>query len=260
MRTPRKESASNIYHVVARGTGRQLIFEDDDDRRCFLAIMSHALRRFDVEVFGWCLMGNHVHLLLHGHIAGISKAMQVLLGTYALKFNEQTGRSGHLFQERFSSEPIDSDEYLLSALRYIHQNPDKARIATYDSYPWSSYAEYLGEAGPCSTDFILSLFGSRQEYEAFHRIQSDESGFLDITCGRSATRPMPDEDAIRIANGILDDVPLPAIKSLDRSTRDGLIAKLLNVDLSVRQIERLTGVSRGIIDYIKKNLSNNLSL
>ena len=97
--------------------------------------MSHALRRFDVEVFGWCLMGNHVHLLLHGHIAGISKAMQVLLGTYALKFNEQTGRSGHLFQERFSSEPIDSDEYLLSALRYIHQNPDKARIATYDSYP-----------------------------------------------------------------------------------------------------------------------------
>ena len=222
--------------------------------------MSHALRRFDVEVFGWCLMGNHVHLLLHGHIAGISKAMQVLLGTYALKYNERTGRSGHLFQERFSSEPIDSDEYLLSALRYIHQNPDKARIATYDSYPWLSYAEYLGETGLCSTDFILSLFGSRQEYEAFHRIQSDESGFLDITCGRSATRPMPDEDAIRIANGILDDVPLPAIKSLDRSTRDGLIAKLLNVNLSVRQIERLTGVSRGIIDYIKKNLSNNLSL
>ena len=71
---------------------------------------------------------------------------------------------------------------------------------------------------------------------------------------------MPDEDAIRIANGILDDVPLSAIKSLDRSTRDGLIAKLLNVNLSVRQIERLTGVSRGIIDYIKKNLSNNLSL
>ena len=259
MRAPRECGTSNIYHIVARGSGRQLIFEDDDDRREFLATLSNVSKRFGLEVYAWCLMGNHVHLLIHADMARISPAMQVLLSSYALYYNERTGRSGHLFQERFGSEPVDTEEHLLSAMRYIHLNPEKARIEQHDRYPWSSYAEYLGEPGVCSTDFILSLFGNRREFASFHCIADEDIGFIDIAEARRSTRPLPDSEAIRIANSVLDGIRLSDIKTFERGKRNRLLNALLDHGLSIRQTERLTGIGRGAIAYARKR-DSDLSL
>jgi REP element-mobilizing transposase RayT len=260
MRAPRERGTSNIYHIVARGSGRQLIFEDDDDRKEFLAILSNVSKRFSLEIYAWCLMGNHVHLLIHADMEHISPAMQVLLCTYAMHYNEKTGRSGHLFQERFGSEPVDTDEHLLSAMRYIHLNPEKARIEQHDRYCWSSYAEYLGEPGLCSTDFILSLFGNRQEYVSFHDLADEDIEFIDVARPRYSNRPFSDSEAIRIANSVLGGIRLSDIKTFERGKRNRLLNMLLDHGLSIRQTERLTGIGRGTIAYARQHDSKPVPL
>lgn len=136
-------SASGLYHVSARGTGKQLIFENDDDRWEFLDLMRDCCRDKGVTILAWCLMGNHVHLVLADYEDGMSAAMQRLLLTYARRFNKRTGRTGHLFQNRFDRRSLDDDRHLMAAIRYVHANPQEAGICPLEQYKWSSFSEYL---------------------------------------------------------------------------------------------------------------------
>ena len=106
MRTARKECESNIYHVIVRGVGRQLPFEDDSDRRFFVEALSDSRASHGVEPFAWCLMANHVHLALRAPIESISTMMRSLETRYAGHFNFRHERMGTLFQGRFISVPI----------------------------------------------------------------------------------------------------------------------------------------------------------
>lgn len=247
MRTARKRSAADIYHVVARGTGKQLIFEDDSDRHEFLSILKDAIKRESAEIYAWCLMGNHVHLLIHAAIERVSSVMKLLCGNYARYFNDRHGRVGHLFQERFVSEPIEDDEYLLTALRYIHLNPSAAGLADFEAYEWSSYREYWGNAVICSTDFVETLFDGRKDYALYHRIQDQEHVCYDVDRPRSRTRAMPDEEAIELARAMLGGIDPSSIKQLNVKLRNAFIVRLKESGLSICQIERLTGISRSII-------------
>lgn len=136
-------TVTGFYHVCARGVGKQLIFEGDEDRWEFLELMRECCREAGVTVIAWCLMGNHVHLVLADYEDAMSAAMHRLLLTYARRFNKRTGRTGHLFQNRFDRRSLDTDRYLMAAIRYVHANPQEAGIALIERYPWSSFAEYL---------------------------------------------------------------------------------------------------------------------
>lgn len=247
MRTPRKQSEQDLYHVVSRGTGRQLIFEDDDDRRAFLAMMGQALATNGVELYAWCLMGNHVHLLMHGPVDDISNCMKQLCGGYAQHFNGKAGRTGHLFQERFKSEPVEDEAYLLTVVRYIHENPAKAGIAAAWEYPWSSYGEYLGKPGLCNTELVLGMLGGTGGFDRFHREEHADGPCLDVTSGRSRTRAMPDGVARSIAEQVLGEGFLDGLKELPVEEREPSLRLLKESGLTVRQIERLTGIGRGTI-------------
>ena len=131
--------------------------------------------------------------------------------------------------------------------RYIHFNPESAGICDFDTYEWSSYQEYLGEARYCKTEPILSLFGTVEEFMAFHDSRQDIEGFLEIGNRRSITRAMPDEIAIGIAKSVLGGVKLGDIKALNRHDRNERLRDLRASGLSIRQIERLTGISKNII-------------
>ncbi|MBR3224593.1 MAG: transposase [Atopobiaceae bacterium] len=255
MRTPRKQCESQIYHVVSRGTGRQLIFEDDEDRELFTQLLVKHSTAARVEVFAWCLMGNHFHLLLRAPMVRISACMKELCGRYAQHFNMRHGRVGHLFQERFDSEPVGTEAYLVTVVSYIHYNPQKAHIAKQDECPWSSYGEYVGREG-CSevatTEYVLGVFGGVDSFVRYHEAYAKEASCLDVDSLRKTTTSMPDKVAIRIAEDVLDGTSLDELKSLDRKTRDNGICKLLVARLSVRQVERLTGISRGVIQRVSK--------
>ena len=137
-------TVTGYYHVSARGTGKQTIFETDDDRWEFLGLLRDCCRDAGVTVVAWCLMVNRVDLVLADYEDKMSAAMQRVLITYARRFNKRTGRTGQLFQNRFDRRALDTDRHLMAAIRHVHANPQEAGICLLGSirgaaFP-SSYA------------------------------------------------------------------------------------------------------------------------
>ena len=128
-RVAREKSQSKIYHIMLRGINRQSIFEDDGDYIKFLDVLCTYKKNIEYEIYAYCLMGNHVHLLMKEGNEEISRTMKRIGASYVYWYNWQYGRKGHLFQDRYKSEAVEDDKYLLTVLRYIHQNPIKARLA-----------------------------------------------------------------------------------------------------------------------------------
>ena len=245
-RARRRPSEGNIYHVFSRGSGKQIIFESDKDRNVFLKILGAVLEEVNVELFAWCLMDNHFHFLLHGSLDDIARLMQNVLGQYARYFNGEHNREGHLFESRYGSEPIDTDEYLMQAVRYIHQNPEKAQIAYTDRYRWSSYQEYVHVPKLATTAPLLETFGTVASFVNFHALDSR-------FCLREYNDRRGDAAAKRALNIAIDEVgdyELNNFRSLSRSDRANRVTRLANRGLTYRQIERLTGTSRKTIAQI----------
>ena len=160
MRTPREVSHTGIYHVMARGNGKQEIFLDEVDNRYFLKLLIEAKNRHDSEIYAYCIMGNHYHLLVKsGNLSDFCKEINQ---TYAHYYNAKNKTVGHVFQSRYKSFPVENGEYLTCVLRYIHNNPVKAGMVEHPKdYFWSSYKEYLSGEGLTTTGPILDLFDAK---------------------------------------------------------------------------------------------------
>lgn len=246
-RRTRRLSKADIYHVSIRGVGRVLIFEDDDDRRRFLDYLSRMLGDTGGELLAWCLMSNHAHMLFRLDLETLSEGMRRFESSYATYFNKRHDRVGHLFQGRFDSEPINDDTYLLTVVQYIHFNPEKANVAPMARYRWSSYGEYLGRSGLCNTDFVLGIVGGVEGFKRLH--DAPTVGLTAIRDGRRLGK-MNDEDVRAAVVEAIGEEKLRSLPSMDRSARDPLIAQMLRAGITVRQVERITGVSRGVIQRI----------
>lgn len=177
-RTARIDIPGLLQHVIVRGIERRNIFLDDDDRHLFLERLSKLLSETHTECLAWALMSNHFHLLLRPRETKLSVFMRRLLTGYAIVFNLQHKRSGHLFQNRYKSIVCQEDSYLLELVRYIHLNPLRAglvkTIDELDSYPWCGHAVLMGrrELDGHKGDDVLLLFdrskrSARQKYRDF---------------------------------------------------------------------------------------------
>lgn len=177
-RPPRLHEPGILAHVIARGNRRQAIFEDEDDwQRLSTAIRSAAVcGAFDLCAY--CLMPNHLHLLLRCTAAPIGKELHRILTSHALYMNKKYDRTGHLFQGRYQSHPCRDDGHAKGLIRYIHENPVRGRLVkTVDEWPWSSHLDYLGTrpGGVLPVEFGLALFGpepsrARLAYAAFMQL------------------------------------------------------------------------------------------
>ena len=243
-RGPRQQSESGFYHVVLRGNGKQLLFEDDDDRLRFLELLSEKTEGDGIAIIAWCLMSNHVHLLLDDPDSRLSHAMHALGTAYARAFNEKSGHVGAVFQGRFTSIPLTSNRQLLQAVRYIHENPAKAGIASVDGYRWSSYGDYLRGSGITDTRRVLSMIGGREGFLGF--CADGRFGFY----YPRVSKRVPDEDAARAAAFALDGMGPQQIKELPKSRRDAALRALRAAGITVKQIERLTGIGHNTISRI----------
>ncbi len=245
-------TVTGFYHVCARGMGKQLIFEGDEDRWEFLELMRDCCREEGVTVIAWCLMGNHVHLVLADYEDAMSAAMHRLLLTYARRFNKRTGRTGHLFQNRFDRRSLDTDRYLMAAIRYVHANPQEAGIALIERYPWSSFAEYLraydndttrGFSDPAC---VLELFGSAEGFIAYSLSTPD--GSEPALCDMKETEWERHAFADKMAKSL--GVPLRGVKAAPPARRDTVIVGLHDAGFTVRQIERYTGIGKSTVSRI----------
>lgn len=247
-RKARVRSETGVYHAMVRGINRQNIFQDREDRTMYLEKLSLVKERSSCLIYGYCLMNNHIHLLIAETVETISQVMKRLGSTYVYWYNQKYGRVGHLFQGRFRSEPIDVDTYLLTALRYIHQNPVKAGLALdCVSYPWSSYHDYINpDKTPKSltdTALALGIIGGQEQFAKFHEKPCADD-LLDIDDFTRASDELAEQLILRVlagkTTGELLNMPIP--------DRDKLLRELKALPgVSQRQIAQITGINRNTI-------------
>ena len=245
-------TVTGFYRVSARGIGKQLIFETDDDRWEFLELMRDCCRDAGVTVLAWCLMSNHVHLVLADYEDAMSAAMQRLLLTYARRFNKRTGRSGCLFRDRFERRSLDTDWQVMEAIRSVHADPQEAGIALIERYPWSSFAEYLRAydndmtRGFSDPSCVLELFGSAEAFIAYSLSTPDgcEPAMPDLEETEWERHAFAD----KLAKGL--GVPLHEVKAASSAQRNIVILGLHDAGFTVRQIERYTGIGKSTVSRI----------
>ncbi len=243
-RSARCRSSSDIYHVTARGAGRRTIFEDDEDRSRFVGKLTSICRAHGVSILAWCLMDNHYHLLLRGDLERISQVMRRANTSLAHWYNGRYGHVGPVLQGRFSSVPVESESHLLEAVRYIHLNPRDREGGSFREYPWSSYRQYADGNGICDIESVLSAFGGKTQFEDFHETGDDAIEMFE----EKPKRPyVPDAEAREIASKAYGDSFADEIATMDKPERDRALRRLHGMGISIRQLERLTGIGRGII-------------
>lgn len=243
-RTARKTSEIGIYHVMLRGINQQQIFEEKEDYEKFIQIMKDCKEISGFKIYAYCLMGNHIHLLIKQENEMLEQIFKRIGGRFVYWYNTKYKRSGHLFQDRFKSEPVESDEYLLTVLRYIHQNPVKAGICDkIEDYQYSSYTEYIYECDVVDKKEIYNIIPINVFVE-FHNEEETEK-CLDVS--EKLTIRVTDEDAIKIIYRYTKCSNVAEFQRLDNASRDKNIKLLIKKGLSIRQISRLTGVSFGVV-------------
>ena len=140
-RKPREEVAGGIHHVYARGNNRRVLFLDDVDRDGYLVLLGDVVKRQRWRCLTFCLMDNHVHLLIETPEPNLGDGMRRLHGDFARGLNRRHGSSGHVFQGRFGSKRLRNEGHLWTAVAYIAANPVAAGLCTApERWSWGSHA------------------------------------------------------------------------------------------------------------------------
>lgn len=236
---PRKQSQTGYFHLITKGNGGQIIFEDRKDRIMYLQMLKRFGAEEKVVINAYCLMENYVHLLVYDPENKKSAFMQKLNVSYAVYFNRKYRRSGHLFQGRYKGEAVESEGYLLTVFRYILNNPKKARICKTSDYEWNSYRKYNLEGSYIDTHIFYELLGDWDDYNAFLWADND-----DICMDIDPVMRYDDEWAKSVIREELGLESGVLIQNMPREHRDAVLRLLKQKGLSLRQIERLTGINR----------------
>lgn len=260
----RKRGENGFYHVVTKGDGGQIIFENNADRKRYLEILDEAATEYKVKLYAYCLMGNHTHLLIEDLESELSAFMKELDETYARCFAQATGRVGHVFQGRFWSEPIEDERRFLAVLRYIHANPEVARICKAKDYPWSSYhlyarnAEYsaqqrrlvaCADAPPVETELALSILGG---VEAFERLSESGASFARPFSGSKLSKHLSPDELTNVALNLLGRDAMNEIRTLEPVERTPYLMQLEQSGFTIGEIARITGIGRSSVSRTLK--------
>jgi REP element-mobilizing transposase RayT len=243
-RQARKRSETGIYHIMIRGINHQVIFEDDEDIRVFLETIGKYKAQANCKIYAFCLMKNHVHLLVKINEDKLGSFMRKIGAKYVYWYNLKYNRIGGLFQDRYKSEVVEDESYFLTVLRYIHQNPVKAGLCkNVEDYIESSYLEYLHPRYNQLTDidYVLSIMNIEQFIKFNNEANNDKC--LEI----QEEHRINDNEAKQIIYRISKCKNPAEFQALETTKRDEYLALLKENGLSIRQIERLTGINRGII-------------
>ena len=244
-RRARKRSHSGIYHIMLRGINKQRIFHEEADYENFIAALKYAKEICGYQLYAWCLMPNHIHLLMREKPDGetVGQIMKRIGAKYVYWYNLRYERNGPLFQDRFKSEAVDDDGYFLTVLRYIHRNPVKAGItARLEDYPYSSYTAYLKEEGMGLAD-TEALFRhiSRIDYGAWH-MRDSGTACLDMD-EKPAVKRITDEQALKVMTKASGVGNAEAFIKLPENVQQKAILKMRKSGAGLRQISRLTGMN-----------------
>ena len=252
VRCARKKSASGIYHIMMRGINHQDIFFDNEDYCRFLEILKRVKESRSCAIYGYCLLGNHVHLLLHEEDEGLAVIMKRIGTSYAWWYNQKYDRIGHVFQNRFQSETIETEADLSGVLRYIHNNPVKAKLVVIpEEYKWSSCQVYYGGKDSIellNMSFILDILDSNREIAIKQFVDFMQKPNTDLFMDVPVKQRKSDEELAQEVKELLKGQPIEILQSLDIEQRNKIIKQIKGiVGATQRQIARVTGIHQSII-------------
>ena len=244
-RQARQKSKSDIYHIILKGINEQVIFEDKEDNVKFIETLIKYKEISGYKIFAFCLMGNHLHLLLKTDKDGLDVIIKRIAGSYVYWYNWKYNRSGHLFQDRYKSEVVENDSYLLTVLRYIHLNPVKAGLCKKpEIYEYCSYNDYIkGKSELVDILFIQSII-NENDFIVFHKNNDDQHVMDD----KNTKTRLNDSEATAIIIEIAECKHSSEVQTYEIERRNKIIKILNKQGLSIRQLSRLTGISKGIIE------------
>jgi REP element-mobilizing transposase RayT len=242
---------------MMRGINKDKIFIESRNKKFAEELMGTLFKEREVQIISYCIMDNHLHLILKGELEDISFALKKINTRFAMRINKELKRVGHVFQDRFKSEVIHNDQHLLQAIRYVHNNPKKAKmISNQKDYPWSSYRSYIGsDKGILDKDIIeeiLEIAGGLRSFTGFHETL-DFAEFLD-------TDEEVENNRLEHAQSIIKDYCVDSgIVEIGRGNQpdhiDELVAILLRESkLSHRKIAGLLEISNNVVHSISKKL------
>ena len=262
-RKARHTTSTGIYHVMMRGINHQVIFEDEEDNHYFLDCINRMGFINDDDgtpiaqgctYYAYCLMGNHFHLLIRERKETIAQTIKRIADAYVYYYNRKYQRSGHLFKERFRSEPVNDMDYFTTLLCYIHQNPVKAGIvASVKDYAYSSWHEYSGEVFPqaqiCHVEAVLRRLPFEELSELVNTPLPEKMGIIDID-DEVVRHRLSEEQVKQLLAMYSQTSNATEFQQLGRPHQSEIINLLRKQGASIRQLERLTGLSRGLISRL----------
>lgn len=262
-RKGRETSGTGIYHVMLRGINRQDIFGDDEDFWAFIKILSAVQNKLEehlatqtttCHIYAYCLMPNHVHLLLCEKYWKVGDVMKSIASSYVFYYNKKYGRVGHLFQDRFKSEPCNNPEYFFTLFRYIHQNPVKTGLVKQaQDYKYSSWPnDYLGMGieKVCYTQAAVKRFGMEYLSSWVDAPLSEDVGCIDmderkVVADETARALLLEKSGTKI---ITEFQQLPK-----QQIKDFVCEVMLELGAGPRQMSRVSGLTYNIIQYMWKS-------
>lgn len=244
------KSDSGIYHVMLRGVNRQQIFKDEEDCERFIQIIKDCKKISEFKLYAYCLMENHIHLLLKVEKEPIEQIFKRIGSRFVYWYNIKYQRTGHLFQDRYKSEPVENDSYFLSVVRYIHCNPVKAGICkNAREYKYSSYRDYVNNQDTVEYESVFKLL-TKDEFIKFNDAD-DSNKYLDIS-DEAPVKRVTDQQAKYIIEKYCHCKSAAEFRQLNVTMREKYVKELKKNGLSIRQIGRLTGIGKGTIEGLVK--------
>ncbi|MCR4436315.1 MAG: transposase [Clostridiales bacterium] len=184
-RKAREKHPEAIFHIMCRSVSEFMLFRDDDDKDYYIGLLKRYKEKYQCHIYAYCLMDSHLHLHLDPNGFDVSKFMHSINTAYVRYYNKKYNRHGHVFQDRFESRILDTDEYNLAVSAYIHNNAHdiEGYAGKEENYKYSSYGIYLGQRKDfqnlVDTSFIMGLFNKdnskkfAEKYFAFVSHQRD---------------------------------------------------------------------------------------
>jgi REP element-mobilizing transposase RayT len=250
---PREKGKTGIYHIIVRGINQQDIFHDEDDYDKYLSAVKKIGMESGINILGYCLMTNHVHLLIKEKDTDVSLFMKRIGVSYAYWYNNKYERHGHVFQDRFKSECVEDDAYLLTVIRYIHMNPVKVAIVNNpEQYRWSSCTFYYKaerqEVNIIDTRLILRILSTHDKL-AIERFREFMGECNEDQClEHIENRRLSEKEAYRLIEDFLKGKPVSVLQTMEPEDRNKIMRQLrYEHGLGLRQLSRITGLPLHIV-------------
>lgn len=253
-RKKREKSPMDLYHIVLRGTNQQVLFENHSDNERMIMHIIKAKNLVPFELHAYCLMSNHVHLLIKACYEDVPIMVHNIKTTYARKYNIKVSRTGSLFESRYGSKAIYTSRQYRNTVRYIHQNPFRAKLIHMQDlhkYKWSSMMTFYNKENELIAEStIQKVFEqfSNEDFFEFHLYVTDEDAF------EYCFLRLSDQEAQTIIMNKLEGrvEHLKDIQRLDVKKRNEILVDIKALGISANQIGRLTGIGRSTIQRAKK--------